>query len=105
MGDSVLVDLEFGTGAVKVTPAHDANDFDMGQRHKLPRLVIMSTDGRINENGGRYEGLDRFVSLGVGGALAQDDQRALGPLQDAERALARFEELRAEYAARIDGAR
>ncbi len=55
-----LVDPAFGTGAVKVTPAHDANDFDMGQRHNLAPLVIMSTDGRINENGGRYEGLDRF---------------------------------------------
>jgi valyl-tRNA synthetase len=57
-----LVDPAFGTGAVKVTPAHDANDFDMGQRHNLAPLVIMSTDGRINENGGRYEGLDRFAA-------------------------------------------
>ena len=57
-----LVDPAFGTGAVKVTPAHDANDFDMGQRHNLPPLVIMSTDARINENGGRYEGLDRFAA-------------------------------------------
>jgi len=57
-----LVDPTFGTGAVKVTPAHDANDFDMAQRHNLPPLVIMSTDGRINENGGRYEGLDRFAA-------------------------------------------
>jgi valyl-tRNA synthetase len=55
-----LVDPAFGTGAVKVTPAHDANDFAMGQRHNLPPLVIMGTDGRINENGGRYAGLDRF---------------------------------------------
>jgi valyl-tRNA synthetase len=57
-----LVDPAFGTGAVKVTPAHDANDFEMSQRHNLPPLVIMSTDGRINENGGRYEGLDRFAA-------------------------------------------
>jgi valyl-tRNA synthetase len=55
-----LVDPAFGTGAVKVTPAHDANDFDMGQRHNLPPLVIMTTEGRINENGGAYNGLDRF---------------------------------------------
>lgn len=55
-----LVDPAFGTGAVKVTPAHDANDFEMGQRHHLSPLVIMATDGRINENGGRYAGLDRF---------------------------------------------
>jgi valyl-tRNA synthetase len=57
-----LVDPAFGTGAVKVTPAHDANDFDMGQRHELPPLVIMDTQGRINDNGGRYAGLDRFAA-------------------------------------------
>ena len=55
-----LVDPAFGTGAVKVTPAHDANDFEMGQRHGLAPLVIMGTDGRINQNGGPYAGLDRF---------------------------------------------
>jgi valyl-tRNA synthetase len=55
-----LVDPAFGTGAVKVTPAHDANDFEMSQRHQLAPLVIMGTDGRINENGGPYHGLDRF---------------------------------------------
>ena len=55
-----LVDPAFGTGAVKVTPAHDANDFEMGQRHNLAPLVIMGTDGRINDNGGVYAGLDRF---------------------------------------------
>jgi len=55
-----LVDPAFGTGAVKVTPAHDANDFEMGRRHNLAPLVIMSTDGHINENGCQYEGLDRF---------------------------------------------
>jgi len=57
-----LVDPAFGTGAVKVTPAHDANDFEMGQRHHLPPLVIMTTEGCINENGGRYAGLDRFAA-------------------------------------------
>ncbi len=55
-----LVDKDFGTGAVKVTPAHDANDFEMGQRHGLAPLVIMATDGRINAEGGAYAGLDRF---------------------------------------------
>jgi valyl-tRNA synthetase len=55
-----LVDKEFGTGAVKVTPAHDANDFEMGQRHHLPPLCIMTIEGRINEEGGPYAGLDRF---------------------------------------------
>ncbi len=54
------VDPAFGTGAVKVTPAHDANDFDIGQRHRLEPLCIMTTDGRINDNGGAYRGLDRF---------------------------------------------
>ena len=57
-----VVDPAFGTGAVKVTPAHDANDFDMGQRHGLASIVIMNSDGRINANGGRYEGLDRFAA-------------------------------------------
>ena len=55
-----LVDPAFGTGAVKVTPAHDANDFEMGQRHGLAPLVIMGTDGVVNAAGGAYEGLDRF---------------------------------------------
>jgi valyl-tRNA synthetase len=55
-----LVDKEFGTGAVKVTPAHDANDFEMGERHHLPSICIMNTDGVINEEGGPYAGLERF---------------------------------------------
>jgi valyl-tRNA synthetase len=55
-----LVDPAFGTGAVKVTPAHDANDFEMGRRHGLPAPVIMTTDGRISDNGGQYVGMDRF---------------------------------------------
>ncbi len=55
-----LVDLQFGTGAVKVTPAHDPNDFEMGRRHNLPFINVMHPDGRINENGGLFNGLDRF---------------------------------------------
>ncbi len=51
---------EFGTGAVKVTPAHDPNDFAMGQRHKLPMINVMHPDGKINEQGGPFNGLDRF---------------------------------------------
>ncbi len=51
---------EFGTGAVKVTPAHDPNDFMMGQRHKLPMINVMHPDARINELGGKYNNLDRF---------------------------------------------
>lgn len=55
-----FVDPEFGTGAVKVTPAHDPNDFDMGRRHNLEFINIMHPDGRINDNGGAFSGLDRF---------------------------------------------
>jgi valyl-tRNA synthetase len=54
------VDPEFGTGCVKVTPAHDLNDFQMGQRHNLPFINIMNKDGTLNENAGTFEGLDRF---------------------------------------------
>ena len=54
------VDLEFGTGAVKVTPSHDPNDFEIGERHNLGQLVIMNEDASINENGGQYQGLDRY---------------------------------------------
>jgi valyl-tRNA synthetase len=55
-----LVDLEFGTGCVKVTPAHDPNDFQMGQRHNLPFINIMNKDGTLNENAGPFQGQDRF---------------------------------------------
>ena len=55
-----LVDLEFGTGCVKVTPAHDPNDFEMGKRHNLPFINIMNRDGTLNENAGEFAGQDRF---------------------------------------------
>jgi valyl-tRNA synthetase len=54
-----FVDPAFGTGAVKVTPAHDPNDFAMGQRHDLPRINVMNDDGSMNEQAGPYRGLDR----------------------------------------------
>ncbi|MFO8062785.1 MAG: valine--tRNA ligase [bacterium] len=54
-----FVNMEFGTGFVKVTPAHDSNDFDMGKRHGLEEIVIMDTNGIINSNGGKYEGMTR----------------------------------------------
>jgi len=55
------VDLEFGTGAVKVTPAHDLNDFEMGLRHNLPQIVVIGPDGAMTQDAGaRYAGLDRF---------------------------------------------
>ncbi|MUK86966.1 valine--tRNA ligase [Ornithinibacillus sp. L9] len=54
------VDMEFGSGAVKITPAHDPNDFEIGNRHNLERVLVMNEDGTMNENAGKYEGLDRF---------------------------------------------
>lgn len=54
------VDMEFGSGAVKITPAHDPNDFEIGNRHNLERVLVMNEDGTMNENAGNYEGLDRF---------------------------------------------
>ena len=54
------VDMEFGTGVVKITPAHDPNDFEVGKRHDLPVINIMNDDGTINDNGGRYAGMDRY---------------------------------------------
>ena len=54
------VDMEFGTGVVKITPAHDPNDFEVGKRHNLPEVNIMNDDATINENGGKYQGLDRY---------------------------------------------
>jgi len=55
-----LVDATFGTGCVKVTPAHDPNDFEMGLRHNLPFINIMNKDGSLNENAGPFQGQDRF---------------------------------------------
>ncbi len=57
------VDAEFGTGAVKITPAHDPNDYQIGQRHDLPQLLVMNEDATMNaEAGAEFEGLDRFVA-------------------------------------------
>ncbi|MDR5659392.1 valine--tRNA ligase [Serpentinicella sp. ANB-PHB4] len=54
------VDPEFGTGALKITPAHDPNDFEIGLRHSLPQIVVMNDDATINKNGGKFEGLNRY---------------------------------------------
>ena len=54
------VDKEFGTGAVKITPAHDPNDFEVGKRHNLEEINVMNDDGTINANGGKFEGMDRY---------------------------------------------
>jgi valyl-tRNA synthetase len=60
IADPILVDMKFGTGAVKVTPAHDFNDFATGKRHKLEEICILTLDGKINEQGGAFAGLERF---------------------------------------------
>ena len=54
------VDMEFGTGVVKITPAHDPNDFEVGKRQGLPEINIMNDDATINENGGKFQGMDRY---------------------------------------------
>ncbi len=61
IGDE-FVDIGFGTGCVKVTPAHDLNDFEMGKRHNLPMINIMNKDGSLNENAGEFQGQDRFLA-------------------------------------------
>jgi len=60
IADPILVDMEFGTGCVKVTPAHDPNDYACGQRNNLEMINILTPDGKINENGGPYNGMDRY---------------------------------------------
>ncbi|GAB2560665.1 valine--tRNA ligase [Gracilibacillus alcaliphilus] len=55
------VDMEFGSGAVKITPAHDPNDFEVGNRHQLERVLVMNEDGTMNKNAGKYQGMDRFA--------------------------------------------
>lgn len=54
------VDKEFGTGCVKITPAHDPNDFEVGKRHNLPEIVVLNDDATINANGGKFEGMERY---------------------------------------------
>lgn len=56
------VDMEFGTGVVKITPAHDPNDFEVGNRHDLPRVNVMNDDATMNELAGKYAGMDRFAA-------------------------------------------
>ena len=93
-----FVDREFGTGAVKVTPAHDPNDFEMGRRHNLPQIDVMTDDGKMSAAAGAYAGLDRFEArkrivedLQAQGLLERIDRsravrRHLRPLQDGGRA-------------------
>ena len=79
--------MEFGTGAVKVTPAHDPNDFEAGQRNHLPSITVIGLDGTMNENAGAYAGLDRFAArkqivadLEAGGFMvkAEPHQKSVG---------------------------
>lgn len=58
--EDTYVDMAFGTGVVKITPAHDPNDFEVGKRHNLPIVNIMNDNATINENGGKYAGMDRY---------------------------------------------
>lgn len=74
------VDEEFGTGVVKITPAHDPNDFEVGLRHDLPQILIMDDSGRMNENAGKYEGMDRYDAR----AKIVEDLKELGLLHKIE---------------------
>lgn len=56
------VDMEFGTGVVKITPGHDPNDFEVGRRHNLPIIKMLTDDAHVNENGGKYQGLERYAA-------------------------------------------
>ena len=60
IGDDILVDMNFGTGCVKVTPAHDPNDFEVGTRHSLQFINLLDDEGLFNENGGEFKGMRRF---------------------------------------------
>ncbi len=60
--EDAFVDMEFGSGAVKVTPAHDPNDFEMGRRHHLEEINILEKDASLNSNAGRYKGMDRYTA-------------------------------------------
>lgn len=72
-----FVDREFGTGAVKVTPAHDPNDFEMGQRHDLPQVAVIGEDGKMTAAAGPYEGQDRFAARKALVAQLEEDGRLL----------------------------
>jgi len=72
-----MVDREFGTGAVKITPAHDPNDFEVGRRHKLAEIDVMTDDGKMNAAAGTYAGMDRFEAR----KRIVEDLKALGLLE------------------------
>jgi valyl-tRNA synthetase len=74
------VDRDFGTGVVKITPAHDPNDFEVGKRHNLPEIDVMTGDAHMSEAAGKYAGLDRFVAR----ARIVEDLQELGLLEKIE---------------------
>ena len=71
------VDPAFGTGVVKITPAHDPNDFEVGKRHNLPQIDVMTNDAHISKAGGKYAGLERFAARG----RVLEDLKALGLIE------------------------
>jgi valyl-tRNA synthetase len=76
--DAILVDREFGTGIVKVTPAHDANDFESGRRFGLPEVVVIGPDGKMTGEAGEFAGLDRFEARKQIVQRLQDENRLVG---------------------------
>ncbi len=74
------VETEFGTGCVKMTPAHDPNDFEVGLRHNLESIRVLDDNGRVNENGGKYQGMDRYEAR----KAVLTDLEALGLLEKTE---------------------
>ena len=74
------VEMDFGTGCVKMTPAHDPNDFEVGLRHNLQTIRVLNDDGTINENGGKYQGMDRYEAR----KAVVADLEALGLLEKVE---------------------
>jgi len=79
IGDA-YVDMEFGTGALKVTPGHDFNDFEIGKRHSLDVVKVLDDDGTMNDQAGRYKGMDRFDARG----RIVEDLKGLGLLEKVE---------------------
>ncbi len=80
IADAILVDPKFGTGCVKVTPAHDPNDYQTGLRHRLPMINILNPDGTIHANGGKYAGMDRDAAR----EAVVADLQALGLVESVE---------------------
>ena len=74
VGDAILVDREFGTGAVKITPAHDFNDFEAGERHHLPRLALLDHQGRMSLSGLQAAGVDPTLSQALKGKTALESR-------------------------------